>query len=74
MAHIGQPPKKQENKERVMQINGPMGRVVVRKQIAFDDDEDHKDDDDGIPPEILEMIRMTEMMHSRARGISPFGR
>jgi len=62
-----------------MEMNGPMGRIVVRKRIPFDEDDDHKDDheEDGIPPEILDMIRMTEMMQNRARGGiagSPFGR
>lgn len=59
-------------------MNGPMGRVVMRKRIPFDEDDDHKDDheEDGIPPEILEMIRMTEAMHRRAGAgmASPFGR
>lgn len=38
-----------------------------------DDDDDH--DKDGIPPEILELIRMTEAMHTRATGGmgGPFG-
>ena len=37
-----------------------------------DDDDDH--DKDGVPPEVLEMIRMTEAMHRRATGgMGPFG-
>ena len=53
------------------------------------DDDDDDDDDDkksgggappGIPPEILQMMRMTEQMHNRASpmggfpGFNPFGR
>ena len=42
------------------------GRIVMRKIVSplnlFDDD----DDDIGIPPEILAMMRMTEQMHMRA--------
>jgi len=37
-------------------MNGPMGRVVMRKRIPFDEDEHDKDDHEdegGIPPEIL---------------------
>jgi len=57
-----------------MEINGPMGRVVVRKSIPLDDDEDDDHEPEGIPPEILEMIRMTEAMHRRAGGgMGPFG-
>lgn len=39
-------------------MNGPMGRVVMRRRIPFDEDEHEADDhdDDGIPPEILQMI------------------
>lgn len=54
--------KKQEGDEEVVQImGGPMGgRITVRKIITplnlLDDDED----DIGIPPEILAMMRMTE--------------
>ena len=45
--------------------------MVIRRRISlpmpmFDDDDD--DDDDGIPPEILDMIRMTSMMQSRSMG------
>lgn len=50
-------------------MNGPMGRVVVRKSIPIeqeDDDDDH--DKDGIPPEIVELIKMTEAMHRRSAG------
>jgi len=50
-------PKKVEVKEKVIEMNGPMGRVVMRKRIPFDEDEhdkdDHEEDDGGIPPEIL---------------------
>ena len=78
MAQIGQnqQAKKPEAKEKVIEMNGPMGRVVMRRRIPFDEDEDHADDDGGIPPEILDMIRMTEAMHRRAGAglISPFGR
>ena len=48
-------PKKAEVKEKVIEMNGPMGRVVMRRRIPFDEDEHEADDhdDDGIPPEIL---------------------
>ena len=50
-------PKKVDVKEKVIEMNGPMGRVVMRKRIPFDEDEHDKDDDHedegGIPPEIL---------------------
>jgi len=51
----------------VLQINGPGGRIVVRQPIDLGEDED--DDDGGIPPEIAELIRVTEAIHSRAGGI-----
>ena len=38
------------------------GQVVVRGRIPVDDDDD---DDDGIPPEIKQLIDMTEAMHRR---------
>ena len=52
----------------------PGGTMTVRKTIRTvpdaNDDDHHDDDDDGIPPEILEMMRMTDMMIG---GGSPFG-
>ena len=50
----------------------PPGTYVSRKisipmpMPIFGDDDD--DDDDGIPPEILDLIRMTSMMNSRSMG------
>lgn len=50
--------------------SGPPPGMVIRKRISiplpmFEDDDD---DDDGIPPEILDLIRMTSMMSSRSMG------
>ena len=44
--------------------------MVIRRRISMpmpiiDDDDD---DEDGIPPEILELIKMTSMMQSRSMG------
>jgi len=54
--------KKEKNGE-VIRMDGPMGSIVVRKQIPHDDDDDDKED--GIPPEIIQMMKMTEAMHRR---------
>ena len=53
--------------------DGPPG-MVIRRRVSmpmpiFEDDDE---DDDGIPPEILDLIRMTSMMTSRSMG-GPFG-
>ena len=58
-----------------------MGSLVIQT-IPFgeEDDDDHHEDEEegGIPPEIIEMIRVTEAMHANAMagmmGGSPFGR
>jgi len=42
------------------------GRITVRKIISPLDMLSDDDDDVGIPPEILAMMRMTEQMHMRA--------
>ena len=48
-------------------MGGPMGgRITVRKIISPLDMLSDDDDDVGIPPEILAMMRMTEQMHLRA--------
>lgn len=47
------------------------GRITVRKIISPLDMLSDDDDDVGIPPEILAMMRMTEQMHMRAQG-NPF--
>jgi hypothetical protein len=53
-------------------MGGPMGgRITVRKIISPLDMLSDDDDDVGIPPEILAMMRMTEQMHMRAQG-NPF--
>lgn len=48
---------------------GPPPGMVIRRRISMpmimDDDDD---EDDGIPPEILDLIRMTSMMQSRSMG------
>ena len=51
-------------------MGGAPPGMVIRKRVSmpmplFDDDDD---DDDGIPPEILDLIRMTSMMNSRSMG------
>lgn len=59
-------------------IEVPMGGVIIQG-IPFgdEDDDEHMDEEDGIPPEILEMLRVTEAMHQNAMagmmGGSPFG-
>lgn len=53
-------------------MGGPMGgRITVRKRISPLDLLDDDDDDIGIPPEILAMMKMTEQMQMRAMG-NPF--
>ena len=42
------------------------GRITVRKVISPLDLLDDDDDDVGIPPEILGLMRMTEQMHMRS--------
>ena len=43
---------------------GPMGGPMqIRKRVELPADDD--DEDDGIPPEILQMMAMTEAMHMR---------
>jgi hypothetical protein len=49
---------------------GPPPGMMIRRRISMpmpiiDDDDD---DDDGIPPEILDLIKMTSMMQSRSMG------
>lgn len=49
---------------------GPPPGMVIRRRISMpmpmiDDDDD---DDEGIPPEIMDLIRMTSMMNSRSMG------
>jgi hypothetical protein len=39
--------------------------MVMRTTVMIDDEED---DDEGIPPEILDLIRMTSMMQARSMG------
>ena len=47
----------------------PAGGQIVVQRIPFGDDDEHQEDDEGgIPPEILEMIRVTEAMHARSLG------
>jgi len=43
-----------------MRISGPIGGGPPPGMVMMADDDDG--DDEGIPPEILDMIRMTEMM------------
>jgi hypothetical protein len=46
----------------------PPGMRITRRMpmpMMMDDDDD---DEDGIPPEILDLIRMTSMMQSRSMG------
>ena len=49
---------------------GPPPGMTIRRRISMpmpiiDDDDD---DEEGIPPEILELIKMTSMMQSRSMG------
>ena len=39
------------------------GGLVVRKSIEANKDDD--DEDDGIPPEVVQLMKMTEAMHRR---------
>jgi hypothetical protein len=53
-------------------FGGPPG-MVIRRRISmpmpmFEDHDDDDDDDSGIPPEILDLIKMTSMMNSRSMG------
>lgn len=65
---------KKEHRQQQVIMNGPLGRVVVRQSLPVDEDDDDDHEKDGVPPEILEMIRMTEAMHRRATGgMGPFG-
>ena len=57
-----------------IRISSPMGggMMTMRRTIvqpAHHDDKD--DDDDHIPPEILELIKMTESMHARPSFFGP---
>lgn len=48
--------------------------MTIRRTIVTPQHDDDKDDDDeGIPPEILELMRMTEGMMSRPSPMSMFG-
>ena len=47
----------------MIRIGGPPPHI--------DDDDDDDDHKDGIPPEILDLIRMTEMLHGGG-GFGPF--
>ena len=38
------------------------------------DDDDDDDGPPGVPPEILQMMRMTEQMHARHNPFNPFAR
>ena len=42
----------------------PGGTMRIRQQVVPADDDHDDDHDDGIPPEILEMLHLTEAMSS----------
>ena len=57
----GGPGKPIVKKQTIRVSGGPMGMSMTVIGGDMDDD-----DDMGIPPEILEMMKMTEMMHDRS--------
>ena len=75
MLSRGMPPGGSSTRVRISGTTGPDGQMIIRQEVISGPGGDDDDDDDGppgVPPEILQMMRMTEQMHMRHNPFNPF--